>query len=325
MRSSRVIAAVVLAFLGGGWAAAANRPDQGHSRPPLSPAPRPASPTHSQPRPAAPPPHTRGAVAARNPNQSNAHHDADRHHDGRPGRHSHARPGVYAFYDNPCYGWYYPYCYYGYWPSWESFGLGPATSDASQPGGIDDAQQPWPDGGAAVAEPPFADPPQAKARPDRTNNARQEELAAKYIDYGDALFAKEKYVEANERYRKAARSAPQLAAAWFRQGLALAAIGRYDQAAADLKRGLKLDPAWPKSNFSLDQLFGGNAAAKNGRLDALAAAVKEKPADRDRLFLLGVFLHLDGQPNQAATIFARAEKLAGNNIGHIEAFMDEKE
>ena len=150
-------------------------------------------------------------------------------------------------------------------------------------------------------------------------------MASKYIDYGDALFAKQKYVEANDRYRKAARSTPQLAVTWFRQGFALAAIGRCDQAAAAIKRGLKLDPAWPKSNFILDRLFGGNAAAKNACLDAVAAAVKEKPADSDRLFLLGVVLHFDGQDNRAAAAFARAEQTAGNNIGHIEAFMDEKE
>ena len=70
-----------------------------------------------------------------------------------------------------------------------------------------------------------------------------------------------------------------------------------------IKRGLKLDPAWPKSNFDLDQLFGGNAAAKNAHLDALAAAVADKPADPDRLFVLGVFLHFDGQADRAATIF----------------------
>ena len=84
-------------------------------------------------------------------------------------------------------------------------------------------------------------------------------------------------------------------------------------------------PKKSSRDFILDRLFGGNAAAKNACLDAVAAAVKEKPADSDRLFLLGVVLHFDGQDNRAAAAFARAEQTAGNNIGHIEAFMDEKE
>jgi tetratricopeptide (TPR) repeat protein len=189
-----------------------------------------------------------------------------------------------------------------------------------------DAERPRPNGGAAMAEQLAADdPPEPKARVDRSNNARANELASKYIGYGDALFAKQKYVEANDRYRQAARSAPQVATVWFREGFALAAMGRCDQAAAAMKRGLALDPAWPTSKFDVAQLFGGNAAAKNARLDALAAAVKDKPADADRLFVLGVFLHFDGQPDRARTIFERAEKIVGNNVGHIEAFMDDDE
>ncbi len=53
--------------------------------------------------------------------------------------------------------------------------------------------------------------------------------------------------------------------------------------------------------------------------------MKEKPTDADRLFVLGVFLHFDGQANRARTIFERAEKIVGNNVGHIEAFMDNDE
>ena len=150
-------------------------------------------------------------------------------------------------------------------------------------------------------------------------------MASKYIGYGDALFAKQKYVEANQRYRTAARSAPQLASVWFRQGFALAAIGRSDQAAAAIKRGLKLDPAWAKSDFNLDQLFGGNAAAKSACLDALTVAVAAKPTDADRLFVLGVFLHFDGEAQRAAATFAQAEQVAGNNLGHIAAFRSEED
>lgn len=196
--------------------------------------------------------------------------------------------------------------------------------DTSRYEGVDRAVQPWPDGGAAADEPRRAGPLERKARAERVNHARQDELAAKHIDYGDTLFAKQKYAEANDCYRQAAHNAPQLATAWFRQGLALAALGHCDSAADKIKRGLKLDPAWPKSNFSLDRLFANNDAAKDACLDAAAAAAKEKPANANRLFLLGVLMHFDGQSERAAKVFARAERAAGNNVGHIEAFLDEE-
>ncbi len=56
----------------------------------------------------------------------------------------------------------------------------------------------------------------------------------------------------------------------------------------------------------------------------MAAAVAAKPASANRLFVLGVFLHFDGQPDRAAAIFARAQQTAGDNVGHIAAFLDEE-
>jgi tetratricopeptide (TPR) repeat protein len=322
MRLSRAIGTMVLvAILGGGWAAAATKSATERVRQPLGNNPHPVIWSSTRPKPATPPPQSR-IVPARNPGRNVWHHDADRHHDGHNDYGWYGRPGVYV----PYYWNYYPYASYGYWPSLDAFGLGSVEQEQSPLGDVDNAEQPWPNGGAAVAEPPPAvDPPEPKGRADRATNAHQDELASKYIGYGDTLFAKQKYAEANERYRKAARSAPQAAAAWFRQGFALAAIGRYDQAAVAIKRGLKLDSAWAKSNFDLDQLFGGSAAAKNACLDALAAAVAAKPADANRLFVLGVVLHFDGQANRAAAIFTRAEQAAGLNVGHIAAFMDEKD
>ena len=319
MRSSRAIAAVVLAVIvGSGWASAATKSATERVRQPLGNNPHPVIWSSTRPRPATPPPQSRSATPARNPRHSNSQRDAYRGYDGYDYDSFRDRPGVYV----PYYWYFYPYSAYGDWPPWYAFGIGGAEQDVSQSERTEDVRQPWPNGVAAVADPPFAaDPPEPKARADRAVNAHSNELAWKYIGYGDALFAKQKYAEANDRYRKAARSAPQLAAALFRQGFALAAIGRCDMAAAAIKHGLKLDPAWPQSNFDIDQLFGGNAAAKNARLDALAAAVNDKPADPDCLFVLGVLLHFDGQAQRAAPLFERAEQIVGNNIGHIEAFL----
>ena len=117
------------------------------------------------------------------------------------------------------------------------------------------------------------------------------------------------------------RAAPQLADGYFRQGYALAAMGRYDLAARAIKRGLGLDPTWPRSDFNNHELYGDNRLAKTAQLDAMAKAAEEKPHDADLLFLLGVLLHFDGQPDRAATFFKRAGQLAGGDDAHLRAFM----
>jgi len=300
-----VAAAVLAAILGGNWASAATKSATERVRQPLGNNPHPIIWTSTPKKPAPPPPQRRASVPANNSRQNGPRHDHDGHDWHRP---SYVYVPYYRYDD------YYPYRYGPqYWYS-TGPGFGPeGTRQFMGLANVGDAQ--------AARQPDLDDPPEPKAAANRATNAHSNELALKFIGYGDALFAKQKYVEANDRYRKAARSAPQLAEAWFRQGFALAAVGRCDLAATAVKRGLKLDPAWPKSHFELDQLFGPNAAAKNARLDALAAAVMDKPADPNRLFVLGVLLHFDGQTDRAATLFERAEQIAGNNVGHIEAFL----
>ena len=101
-------------------------------------------------------------------------------------------------------------------------------------------------------------------------------------------------------------------------------MGRYDLAVGAVKRGLKLEPAWPKSDFNVDTLFAANAQTKNACLAAIDKAVLAKPTDPNRLFALGVYLHFDGQADRAAQMFDRAEQIAGNNVAHIEAFLTEE-
>ena len=162
----------------------------------------------------------------------------------------------------------------------------------------------------------------APQRNERATNARANARAWKFIGYGDAQFAKQEFVEANQRYRKAAHSAPQLADARFRQGFALSASGRYDLAVGAMKRGLRLDPHWARSDFDLDELYGGDQLAKNAQLDALAKASQEKPHDANLSFLAGVHYHSDGQKERAKDFFRRAEGLVGGDSEHIQAFLD---
>lgn len=168
----------------------------------------------------------------------------------------------------------------------------------------------------AVAK-PAANPQHGKPNDDDALTSAQ-----RYIGVGDTSFAKQKYSDANDRYRRAVRTAPQLADGWFRQGFALAGMGHYEMAATSIRRGLELKGDWPKSDFRLTMLFGGDDAAKTAFLEGLAKAAEEHPNNADLLFLLGVCQHFDGQPARAATFLKRANELAPGDKAHLQAFLD---
>jgi len=174
----------------------------------------------------------------------------------------------------------------------------------------------------AEADEKRAEKEAAKEARRRAAGRKAEDLAWKFIGFGDAHFRDQRYPDANVRYRKAIRARPQLAAGWFRQAYALAAQGRYDLAVRNIKRGLELDPAWPRSDFRNEELYGANQMAKKAHLDALAKAAEEDPDNADLLFLVGVQLHFDGQPQRAVPFFQRALQLAGRDNGHVKAFTD---
>lgn len=171
-----------------------------------------------------------------------------------------------------------------------------------------------------AAEGRAADPAE-NDRPLPRTNQEAIALAWKFIGYGDAHFAEGKYLDASQRYRKSVEAAPQLAAGHFRQGYALIAVGRYELAAKALKRGLALDPGWATSGFSNHELYGPDRRARTTHLDAMTEAADGQPHDADLMFLLGVFLHFDGQPERAADFFRRAGQLVGGDDSHVRAFV----
>jgi Tfp pilus assembly protein PilF len=150
-------------------------------------------------------------------------------------------------------------------------------------------------------------------------------LARKFIGYGDANFAKQKFSDALQRYKTAEQTAPGVADGFFREGYALLAMGRYESAAKAWKRGLQLDPDWAASGFRIDQLYGENQTAKRAHIDALAKAADAAPGNGEMLFLLGVLLHFDGQEQRAMPFFRSALRLAGTDAAHVQAFLSHGE
>ena len=300
------LAAVCVAAVGTGLATAAPRDTQGNFRPPVGnishpatwgsrpsmPAPqRPAIRSRQPSRPTPPP--QRSSSRPATPSHSNAQTRDNHRRDTNRDRvyyigGSYVLGGAYGYY--PYYAYGYPYYSSNYCP------------------------------GVPLPAVDFTEPPQDN-RLQRATNAQSVDLAQKFIGYGDALFAQGKYADANDRYRTAAESAPQLPDALFRQAFALAATGRYDLAVRAVKRGLDLDPRWPNSGFTLDDLYKDNAAAKSAHFESLAAAAQKRPNDADLVFLMGVYFYFDGQPARAAPFFRVAVQLAPGNAGYIAPFM----
>lgn len=156
----------------------------------------------------------------------------------------------------------------------------------------------------------------------RVSNAQARQRAARLIEIGDDYFRKQKFHDAQTRYREATTAAPDIGDGYGRQGLALTALGQYPQAAKLLKRCLNTDPRWPLLGIRLEQVFGDNKAAKTACWETLAQAAGNRPQDADLMFLVGVQLWLDGQVERAGPFFERAKFLELGDASHLAPFLD---
>lgn len=169
----------------------------------------------------------------------------------------------------------------------------------------------------AVPEPP-------RPKPTKSSTAEQKTTAGKYLGYGDANFAKQKYLAALERYKSGTRVAADVPELYFRQGFARLAMGQYASAAQDFRHGLKWRTHWANPPFALDQLYAGNKAAKISHLENLAKAVETNPFDSQAMVTLGVALFFDGQRDQADVCLTRAAQLGGNDDGLLTSVLSQK-
>lgn len=167
-----------------------------------------------------------------------------------------------------------------------------------------------------------AEIPDAAGEPrPRVSNAAARANAARFMDFGDANFHKQDYNAAYERYRTAAKLAPDLAAPFLRQALALVAFGRYERAADTLRRALRIEGNPDRIRLRLDELYANNAIAKTAHLEALALAVEQNSQSADLMLVLGMYLFLDGKADRATPVFLRCSQLGGNEDGVISGFL----
>ncbi len=171
-------------------------------------------------------------------------------------------------------------------------------------------------------EAPAAAEPHAPAKPVvRESNLEARRRAGHFMTLGDSLFREQRHHDALQQYKKAAEIASDLTEAYFRQGHALVATSRYELAAAAFKRGATIAPDWQRHGFHLDDLYGDTRVAKISHVETLAAAVLAAPNNADLMFVLGVFLYYDGQPDRAQKFFQRAAELSAADVAHLEHFL----
>jgi hypothetical protein len=169
--------------------------------------------------------------------------------------------------------------------------------------------------------PPAKDAARKAVVQPRPVNAETQARAGRMLSTGDDHFVGQRYREANERYRTATETAPDMAEAYFRQGQALVALGQYDLAAKAFQRGLKLGPLWKDAAFKLRDLYGDNELAKTSHMEALAAAAEEQPHDGQLLLLVGLQLYFDGQPDRARPFLERANGILLDDSLHLDAVL----
>ena len=157
----------------------------------------------------------------------------------------------------------------------------------------------------------------------RETNDEVRTRAARRLAMGDEDYRAQRYGEAYSTYRRAAEIAPDLYEVYFRQGQALVALRRYDDALKSFKRGLNLDPNWPRRPMRLTELYGPNQAAFIAHLEALAKDAVARPGDSSPILLLGIELYSSGQQDRARRFFEQAAALAGDSPLYAELFLRE--
>lgn len=155
----------------------------------------------------------------------------------------------------------------------------------------------------------------------KPSTPEQQQRSLRHMATADQQFKIGHYAGAALEYRRAIADAEDLPDNYFGLGYCLAAQRRYDEAVQQWKYGLMLDPSWPTRGQSLTSVFGeNNQFEKSALLNRAAEYVRQDPRNPDRIFLMGVLAHFDGDQANARTLFESAIRVAGNEP-YLTAFL----
>lgn len=256
-----------------------------------------------------------------------AGHYSGHHHHGNYGR------GHSAFWFDLSFPWYagggYAPAFGGYFPSYSYFGYSVVVPPPTvinvisvNPAAVQGAPAvPAANKPAAPADPVPDPAPKPKVR---ATNAEHKARAGRFLGFGNANFAAQRYLTALARYKTAIDIAPDIAESYFREGVAHVALGQYESAARAFRRGLRIQAVWNAPPFLLDDLYDNAPLPKTQHLEELARAVEANSFDADLLLVLGMQLFFDGQAERARVFFTRSAQLGGNEDRLLDGFLDEQ-
>ena len=160
--------------------------------------------------------------------------------------------------------------------------------------------------GPAAANAPAKGTPKARIP---SSKAR----AGKFIGFGDANFANQKYLAAIERYKSASRIAPDLAEPYLRQGHALVALGQYENAVKAFRRGLRIRGRVERISVSAGSALRSRSDRQGQPHRDIGQSRRSQSAGCQSADRLGMQLFFDGQAERAGVFFARVAQLGGND------------
>lgn len=173
-----------------------------------------------------------------------------------------------------------------------------------------------------VAQPPLDLDLDPAKRPAKVSSVAERLKSLEYQSRGDEQLRKKQWAQAYMRYRSALDAAGDRGEARFRQAFTYTAIKQYSSAIREFKRGLFLDPELPVTGISLAELFGSDSEIiRTSILHKVADWVKEDPQDAERLFLLGLLLHFEGDP-RSRDVFQSARVVSAGDNWHIDAMLN---
>jgi tetratricopeptide (TPR) repeat protein len=156
---------------------------------------------------------------------------------------------------------------------------------------------------------------------DKAQHGRVNVSPAKAIEMAGKLYSRRQYAQAERVCRQIIAARPANGDAHNILGVSLAALGRTDEAVAELKRSIKINPQAPSYHANLGEIF-----RQSGKLDeaaeALQSAIKLDPNNAQALNNLGIIEYENRRYKQAVDFYRRALALnpnmaeALNNLGN---------
>ena len=139
---------------------------------------------------------------------------------------------------------------------------------------------------------------------------------------GDQKLREQKWSEARAAYRSCVDAAPDRADGHLRLGLCLVAIQRFEPAIHEFKRAVFIDPQIPRSGPISKAIFGPDSKmARASIISKLTDWVQDDYTNPDRLFLMGVMLHFEGDPRGREFFEAASRMKRSGDLSHITAFV----